>query len=82
VGIVLATLFGAPMTAFVTGAALLAFLPTPEDVALAVSAHVIVPLWVALACALPLASTAKHAFQICSAITLPLAAALLFRALT
>jgi hypothetical protein len=81
-GIVLAALFGAPITAFVIGSGLVAFFPAAQDTALALGANVIVPFWVLLACTLPLASTAKRAFQICGAITLPIAAALVVRAMS
>lgn len=80
-GIVLAALLAAPVTAFAVGSALFAFMPSAQDTALAAGAHVIVPLWVLLASTLPLVSSAARAFQICGAITLPIAAALLLRAM-
>ena len=75
----LAALLGAPAVALLVGAALAAFLPVAPELAFAVGAHAVVPLWAALACELPLARDGRRAWALCAAVALPLAAALIAR---
>jgi len=78
-GRTLAAVFGAPAVAFLVGAALVAFLPVSRELAFAIGTHAMVPLWVGLACALPLVKTGRAAWVLCAAIALPLAASLALR---
>ena len=80
-GQVLSAIFGAPLVAFVVGAALTAFLPVSPELALAVGAHTMVPLWVALACALPLMKSGRAAWALCLGLVVPLATLLVLRRL-
>ncbi|RKG69652.1 hypothetical protein D7V80_07920 [Corallococcus sp. CA054B] len=73
----LATVLGAPLAAFAVGAAVMAFLPGPW--AFAVGFHVVLPVWVGLACALPLARNGRVAWGVCLAVVAPVAVALLVR---
>ena len=75
----LAALVGAPLVAFTVGAALVAFLPAAGGASFALGFHVMVPLWVALACVLPLARNGRVAWGVCLVLALPLAVALAVR---
>ncbi len=75
----LAALVGAPLVAFAVGAALVAFLPVSGVWALALGFHAMVPLWVALACVLPMMRDGRVAWGVCLAIVLPIAVALAAR---
>ena len=75
----LAALVGAPLVAFAVGAALVAFLPVSGVWAFVLGFHVMVPLWVALACVLPLMRDGRVAWGVCLAIVLPIAVALAAR---
>lgn len=75
----LAALIGAPLAAFSIGAALIAFLPVSPELAYAIGAHSIIPLWVALSCLVPLARTGRGAWLFCLGTALPLLAALSLR---
>lgn len=76
-GRTLAALLGAPLTAGVVGAALARFLPLSREAATAWGYHSLVPLWVLLACVLPLQRSGWRAWLSCAAIGVPLALALL-----
>lgn len=78
---VLAALVGAPLVAFTVGASLVAFAPLPGPLAFAWGLHLMVPLWVVLACVLPLMRTGRRAWGVCLGIVLPLAGALAVRSL-
>jgi hypothetical protein len=56
-----------------------AFLPLAASSAFALGVHVMVPLWVALACGLPMMRTGRRAWSVCLALVLPIAAALAAR---
>lgn len=75
----LAAVVGAPLVAFAVGAAVVAFLPEAGGVSFAVGFHVMVPLWVALACGLPLLRSGRVAWGVCLALLLPLTAALAWK---
>ncbi|WNG50062.1 hypothetical protein F0U60_42515 [Archangium minus] len=77
----LAALLGAPLVAFVVGAGLVAFLPVRPEVAYLIGFHVMVPLWVALACVLPLLKNGRVAWGVCLALAGPVVAALILRRL-
>ena len=77
----LAAVVGAPLVAFTVGAALVAFLPMDEGSAFALGLHLMVPLWVALACGLPLLKNGRVAWAVCCALALPLAVALAVRSM-
>jgi hypothetical protein len=66
----------APLVAFFVSAALIAALPVREELAFAIGAQVFIPLWVTLACALPLARNGRRALG-GSAVVLVLAALVL-----
>ncbi len=80
-GQVLSAIFGAPLVAFVVSAALTAFLPVSPELALAIGAHTMVPLWAALACALPLMKSGRSAWALCLGLVGPLATLLVLRTL-
>lgn len=69
----LAAVAGAPIVAFLVCAAVIAYLPVGEPLAFGIGAHLIVPIWVALACLLPLARSGLRAWAICFAVVVPLA---------
>ena len=71
-----AAVLGAPIVALLFGAALARLLPLSEGAAFAWGVHLIFPLWVGLAVALPLTRTGRRAWTICLCIALPAAAAL------
>lgn len=73
----LAALVGAPLTAAVVGGALTRFLPLSREASTAWGYHLLVPLWVLLACLLPLQRSGRHAWLVCAVIGVPLAVALL-----
>ncbi|ATB27596.1 hypothetical protein MEBOL_001040 [Melittangium boletus DSM 14713] len=75
----LAAVVGAPLVAFAVGAAVVAFSPEAGGLSFALGFHVMVPLWVALACVLPLLKNGKVAWGVCLAILLPITAALALR---
>jgi hypothetical protein len=75
----LAALVGAPLVAFAVGAGLVAFPPLSGVTAFALGFHVMVPLWVALACVLPMMKNGRVAWGVCLALALPIAAALAVR---
>jgi hypothetical protein len=75
----LAAVVGAPLVAFAVGAGLMAWLPEAGGVSFAVGFHVIIPLWVALACILPLVRDGRVAWGVCLAVLVPAAAALWWR---
>jgi hypothetical protein len=64
----LAALLGAPLVAFVLGAALVVGLPLPHAVTLPLGAHAILWTWVALAVALPLCRSGARAWGWCVAL--------------
>lgn len=64
----LAALLGAPLVAFVVGAALVVGLPLPQRVALPLGAHAILTTWVVLAVALPLCRSSARAWGWCVAL--------------
>jgi hypothetical protein len=71
-----AAVVGAPITACLVGAALARVLPLSEGAAFAWGVHLIFPLWVGLAVALPLTRTGRRAWIICACVALPAVAAL------
>ncbi len=73
----LAALLGAPLTAGIVGAGLARLLPVAESWSAAWGYHVLVPLWVLLACVLPMQRSGLRAWSLCAAIAVPLGAALL-----
>jgi hypothetical protein len=75
----LATVVGAPMVAFAVGAAVMAFLPMSGPWSFALGFHVVLPVWVALTCALPLARNGRVAWGLCLAVMVPVAVALAVR---
>lgn len=75
----LAAVVGAPLVAFTWGAGSVAFLPLSAERAFAFGFHLVVPLWVALACVLPLLKNGRVAWGVCLALALPLAVALVAR---
>jgi hypothetical protein len=74
----LAAAVGAPLVAFTVGAAVMAL--APGGVSFALGFHVVVPLWVALACGLPLVRDGRTAWGMCLAVLVPLGAWLAWRA--
>jgi len=64
-GRALAALFGAPVLALVLGAWLSAFLPVRAEASFAVGWQLVIPLWVALVCTVPLAPSARAAWAYC-----------------
>ncbi len=74
----LAALVGAPLAAFAVGTGLVMILPSGGRSFL-IGFHLVVPLWVALACGLPLLRNGRVAWGVCAALALPLAVALLAR---
>ncbi|QRN97756.1 hypothetical protein JRI60_01320 [Archangium violaceum] len=77
----LAALVGAPLAAFAFGAGLVALLPVSGGWTFLVGFHLVVPLWVALACGLPLLRNGRVAWAVCAALMLPLVATLVARRL-
>ncbi|WP_375754259.1 hypothetical protein [Corallococcus exercitus] len=75
----LAVVVGAPLVAFAVGAAVMAFLPVSGPWAFALGFHVVLPVWVGLACALPLARDGRVAWSVCLAVVVPVAVALVLR---
>ncbi|CAM3567421.1 hypothetical protein G4177_26100 [Corallococcus sp. ZKHCc1 1396] len=75
----LATVVGAPLAAFAVGAAVMAFLPMSGPWAFALGFHAVLPVWVGLACALPLARSGRVAWGVCLAVMVPVALALAVR---
>jgi len=75
----LAAVVGAPLVAGAVGAALVAFPPEAGGVSFALGFHVMVPLWVVLACVLPLLKNGRVAWGVCLAPLVLLAAALAWR---
>ncbi|MCY1043633.1 hypothetical protein OV208_20105 [Corallococcus sp. bb12-1] len=75
----LATVVGAPLAAFAVGAAVMAFLPVSGPLAFAVGFHAVLPVWVGLACALPLARSGRVAWSVCLAVVVPVVLALFVR---
>ncbi|MET0391356.1 MAG: hypothetical protein ABW321_35610 [Polyangiales bacterium] len=76
----LAAIVAAPLTASVLSAAIAAFFPSEGPLRIALGTHLLLPLWAALACLLPLARSGQQAWLLCAAIDLPLIAALVLRA--
>jgi hypothetical protein len=64
-GRVLAALLGAPILALTLGSWLCAYLPMRDESAFAIGTQLVVPLWVALTCSLPLARSARVAWAYC-----------------
>ncbi|NOK20200.1 hypothetical protein [Corallococcus carmarthensis] len=75
----LAAVAGAPLAAFAVGAALMAFLPVSGPWAFALGFHGVLPVWVGLACTLPLARDGRVAWGVCLAVVVPVAVALILR---
>ncbi|NPD27984.1 hypothetical protein D7Y27_12060 [Corallococcus sp. AB004] len=75
----LATVMGAPLAACAVGAAVMAFLPVSGPWAFALGFHVVLPVWVGFACALPLARNGRVAWGVCLAVVVPVAVALAVR---
>jgi hypothetical protein len=75
----LAAVVGAPLVAFAVGAAVMAFLPVSGPWSFALGFHVVLPVWVALTCALPLARDGRRAWGLCLAVVVPVAVALVVR---
>ncbi|MFB1483862.1 hypothetical protein [Corallococcus sp. RDP092CA] len=75
----LAAVLGAPLAAFAVGAAVMAFLPVSGTWAFALGFHVVLPVWVGLACALPLARNGRVAWGVCLAVAVAVAVALVVR---
>lgn len=71
----LAALLGAPVTAAVVGGALARFLPLSREASTAWGYHLLVPLWVLLACVLPLQRSWRHAWLLCAIVSLTLSVA-------
>ena len=69
---------GAPLVALAVGSALMAL--GPGEVSFLLGFHVVVPLWVALACGLPLVRDGRTAWGVCLAVLVPLGAWLAWRA--
>jgi hypothetical protein len=69
-------MIGAPISALLVGAALARLLPLSEGAAFAWGVHLILPVWVGLAVALPLARSGRRAWALCLCVALPAAAAL------
>ena len=61
---------GAPIAAFSVGYAILALAPAPPEVAFALGAHAIIPLWATLAVVLPLMRRGGHAWGVCAGLVL------------
>jgi hypothetical protein len=66
---ILAVVLGAPLVAFAIGALCVARLPLPPAHAFAWGLHVMVPLWIALASALPLVRRGELALGACLAVS-------------
>lgn len=66
----LAAAFGAPACALAVGAGL-ASVPWGRDLTFAVGLQIILPLWVLLACTLPLARDGRTAWGACLALSAP-----------
>jgi hypothetical protein len=75
----LAVILGAPLLALLVSAFLVAYLPLSKPLAFAVGMHGLVPLWVTLACLLPLARNGLVAWAFCLAAGLPLGLLLIVR---
>ncbi|WP_223637671.1 hypothetical protein [Corallococcus sp. EGB] len=75
----LAVVLGAPLAAFAAGAAVMAFLPVSGPWAFVLGFQAVLPVWVGLACALPLTRSGRVAWGVCLAVVLPVAVALLLR---
>ena len=69
--VVLAAVVGAPVAALGLGAGIVTFVPLPEASALGLGSQLILPLWVALACTLPLATSGRRAWWWVAALSLP-----------
>jgi hypothetical protein len=65
-GRILAALIGAPIVAWLAGTWSIACLPVPVAWSFLIGSHMVVPLWVALACTLPLARSARAAWTYCA----------------
>ncbi|HYQ14740.1 MAG TPA: hypothetical protein VEQ58_03255 [Polyangiaceae bacterium] len=68
---VLATLAGAPATAACLAASFGRFLPVSKPWSAALGFHVFVPVWVVLACVLPLQRSGRRAWLLCALVALP-----------
>ncbi|WP_257463253.1 hypothetical protein [Archangium lipolyticum] len=77
----LAALVGAPLAAFAVGAGLVALLPVTGGWAFLIGFHLVLPLWVGLACGLPLLRNGRVAWTVCAALALPLVLTLVARRL-
>ncbi|NBD12209.1 hypothetical protein [Corallococcus silvisoli] len=75
----LAAVLGAPLAALAVGAAVMAFLPVSGPWAFALGFHGVLPVWVLLACTLPLARSGRVAWGVCLAVVVPVAVALALR---
>ncbi|RYZ43109.1 MAG: hypothetical protein EOO71_05115 [Myxococcaceae bacterium] len=75
----LATVVGAPLAAFAVGAAVMALLPVSGPLAFAVGFHAVLPVWVGLACTLPLARNGRVAWGVCLAVVVLVALVLAVR---
>jgi hypothetical protein len=62
---VLAALLGAPLLSFLLGANLVRHLPLGEPLAFAIGLHSMLPVWVVLACVLPLVRSGPRALLGC-----------------
>jgi len=72
----LATIFGAPLAAGALSAAIALLLPGSKAWSTAIAVDAVTPLWVTLACLLPLARSGLRAWVYCGLLALPLLAAL------
>jgi hypothetical protein len=66
-GKAVAATLAAPLVALGVSAALMAALPLRQELAFAIGLHLFIPLWVSLACVLPLARSGRWAWGACSA---------------
>jgi hypothetical protein len=80
-GRTLAALFGAPLTAAALAMAMARALPLSRAWSTALGYHSLVPLWVLLACVLPLQPSGKRAWMLCAVIALSAAAIALIASL-
>jgi hypothetical protein len=75
----LAAVVGAPLAASALSAALALLLPASRAWATSIAVDAVAPLWIMLACCLPLSRSGLRAWAYCVALSLPLLAALVIR---
>lgn len=75
-GRTLATVFGAPLAAGALSGALSLLLPTSRAWSASIAVDAVAPLWIIIACLLPLARSGLRAWAYCVVLALPLFVAL------